>query len=76
MNWCKALPASRVQCDEVWSFTYAKQKNVATAKAAPEEAGDTWTWTALDSDSKLIVSWLVGGRDGEYANPRARKGTS
>ena len=61
------VTASRIQCDEVWSFTYAKQKNVATAKAAPEKAGDTWTWTALDSDSKLIVSWLVGGRDGEYA---------
>lgn len=61
------VTASRIQCDEVWSFTYAKQKNVAKAKAAPDEAGDTWTWTALDSDSKLIVSWLVGGRDGEYA---------
>ena len=63
----QGVTASRIQCDEVWSFTYAKQKNVATAKAAPEKAGDTWTWTALDSDSKLIVSWLVGGRDGEYA---------
>ena len=61
------VTASRIQCDEVWSFTYTKQKNVAKAKAAPEEAGDTWTWTALDSDSKLIVSWLVGGRDSEYA---------
>ena len=61
------VTASRVQCDEIWSFTYAKQKNVQNAKAAPVEAGDTWTWTALDSDSKLIVSWLVGGRDGEYA---------
>ena len=61
------VTARRIQCDEVWSFTYAKQKNVASAKAAPDEAGDTWTWTALDSDSKLIVSWLVGGRDGEYA---------
>ncbi len=63
----QGVTASRIQCDEVWSFTYAKQKNVDTAKAAPEEAGDTWTWTALDSDSKLIVSWLVGGRDSEYA---------
>ena len=63
----QGVTASHVQCDEVWSFTYAKQKNVAKAKAAPDEAGDTWTWTALDSDSKLIVSWLVGGRDGEYA---------
>ena len=61
------VTASRIQCDEIWSFTYAKQKNVPGAKAAPKEAGDTWTWTALDSDSKLIVSWLVGGRDGEYA---------
>ena len=63
----QGVTARRIQCDEIWAFTYAKQKNVATAKAAPSEAGDTWTWTALDSDSKLIVSWLVGGRDGEYA---------
>lgn len=61
------VKASRVQCDEIWSFTAAKQKNVATMKAPVEGAGDTWTWTALDSDSKLIVSWLVGGRDSEYA---------
>jgi IS1 family transposase len=63
----QGVTASRVQCDEIWSFTYAKQKNVKTAKAALEEAGDTWTWTALDSDNKLIISWLVGGRDSEYA---------
>jgi len=61
------VKASRVQVDEIWSFTYAKQKNVATAKAAPVDAGDTWTWTAIDADSKLIVSYPVGGRDGEYA---------
>ena len=59
--------AKRIQVDEIWSFTYAKQKNVATAKAAPEGAGDTWTWTAIDADSKLIVSYFVGGRDGECA---------
>ena len=64
----QGVTASRVQCDEVWSFTYAKQKNVARAKAAPQEAGDTWTWTALDADTKLIVSSMVGGRDAEYAN--------
>ena len=64
----QGVTASRVQCDEVWSFTYAKQKNVAKAKAAPQEAGDTWTWTALDADTKLIVSSMVGGRDAEYAN--------
>lgn len=61
------VEARRIQCDEIWSFTYSKQKNVAGAKAAPEGAGDTWTWTALDANSKLIVSYLVGGRDSEYA---------
>ena len=61
------VKAKRVQVDEIWSFTYAKQKNVATAKAAPEGAGDTWTWTAIDADSKLIISYFVGGRDGECA---------
>ncbi len=61
------VKAARVQCDEIWSFCYAKAKNVATAKAAPVEAGDVWTWTAIDADSKLIVSYLVGGRDSEYA---------
>ena len=64
----QSVTASKVQCDEIWSFTYAKQKNVARAKAAPQGAGDTWTWTALDADTKLIVSYLVGGRDAEYAN--------
>jgi IS1 family transposase len=61
------VKASRIQCDEIWSFAYAKAKNVPTAKAAPEGAGDVWTWTALDSDSKLMVSWLVGGWDSGYA---------
>ena len=61
------VEAHRVQCDETWSFCYAKQKNVKTAKTAPQDASDVWTWTALDSDSKLIVSYLVGGRDSEYA---------
>lgn len=59
--------AKRVQCDEIWSFVYAKAKNVKAAKAAPEEAGDIWTWTALAADSKLIISWLMGGRDAGYA---------
>ena len=61
------VKAKRIQCDEIWSFTYAKQKNVRAAKSAPAEAGDTWTWVAMDADSKLIVSCLVGGRDSEYA---------
>ncbi len=63
----QGVTAKRVQVDEIWSFTYAKQKNVASAKAAPEGAGDTWTWTAIDADSKLIVSYFVGGRDGDCA---------
>lgn len=57
----------RVQCDEIWSFVYAKQKNVPTAKRQHLAHGDVWTWTAIDADSKLIVSWLVGGRDSDYA---------
>lgn len=61
------LLTMRVQVDEIWSFTYAMQKNVAAAVAAPEGAGDTWTWTAIDADSKLVMSWLVGGRDASYA---------
>lgn len=63
----RGVSAKRIQCDEIWSFTYAKAKNVAAAKDAPEWAGDTWTWTGIEADTKLIVSWLVGGRDGEYA---------
>jgi len=61
------VKTKRVQCDEIWSFTYAKQKNVAKAKSAPVGAGDTWTWTAVDADSKLIISWLVGRRDARHA---------
>ncbi len=61
------VKADKVQCDEIWSFCYAKKKNVEKAKSAPEFAGDVWTWTAIDADSKLIISYLVGGRDGDYA---------
>ncbi len=61
------LQSKRIQVEEIWSFTYAKQKNVAGAKAAPDGAGDTWTWTAIDADTKLIATYFVGGRDGECA---------
>ncbi len=61
------LPCKRVQCDEIWAFTYCKKANLATAKAAPEGAGDVWTWTAIDADTKLIASWMVGDRSGETA---------
>ena len=66
-NTLRNLNCKRIQCDEIWNFVYAKQKNVASAKAAPSKAGDVWTWTAIDADSKLIVSYLVGGRDSGYA---------
>jgi IS1 family transposase len=63
----RGLSCKRVQVDEIWAFCYAKQKNVPTAKAAPEHAGDVWTWTAIDADTKLAVCWLVGDRGGETA---------
>jgi IS1 family transposase len=58
----RGVTAKSIQADEIWSFSYAKNKNVKFAKAAPEGAGDVWTWTAIDADSKLIVSWHVGDR--------------
>jgi IS1 family transposase len=61
------LKTRRVQVDEIWSFTYAKQKNIAKANRQDMAYGDTWTWTALDADSKLMISWLVGGRDDDFA---------
>ena len=61
------LSCKRIQVDEAWSFCYAKQKNVATAKAAPANAGDIWTWVGLDADTKLVASFFVGGRDGDAA---------
>ena len=64
----RGVEAQHIQCDEIWSFCYTKARNVPTAKAAPDHAGDVWTWTALDRDSKLIVSYLIGRRDAEYAN--------
>ncbi len=57
------LTCKRLQVDEIWAFCYAKQANVKAAKAAPEGAGDIWTWTAIDADTKLIPSWYVGHRD-------------
>ena len=60
--------AKRVQCDEIWAFCYSKEKNVAPADKGVLGHGDVWTWTAIDADSKLIVSYQVGKRDAEYAN--------
>jgi IS1 family transposase len=56
------LQSKLVQVDEIWSFVYAKEKNVPEAMKEDAGVGDVWTWTALDADSKLIVSWMVGDR--------------
>ena len=56
-----------IQCDEIWSFCYAKQKNAPRVTNAIDGAGDVWTWTGIDTDTKLLVSWLIGGRDSSYA---------
>lgn len=61
------LPCKRLQLDEIWSFVYAKQKNVKGSKAAPSNAGDAWTWVAIDADTKLVPSWRVGDRSSDTA---------
>ncbi len=61
------LTCRRIQCDEVWSFVYAKEKNVPDEHKGEFGYGDVWTWTAIDADSKLVLSWLVGTRDYECA---------
>lgn len=62
------LSCKRVQVDEIWSFTYCKQRTLPTAKAAPADAGDAWTWTAICADTKLVFSVLVGDRDAYFAD--------
>ncbi len=61
------LPCKRIQADEIWSFVYAKQKNVPQEKKGAFGYGDVWTWTAIDADTKLIVCWHVGTRDADAA---------
>jgi IS1 family transposase len=63
----RGLASERVQCDEVWSFCYAKEKNVK-AEMKGKGVGSIWTWTALDADSKLMISWVVSDRSQEAAN--------
>ena len=62
----RGLRSQRIQCDEIWSFVGAKQKNVRPGRMG--EWGDCWTWTAMDADSKLMISWLVGTRDMDTAS--------
>jgi IS1 family transposase len=61
------LTCKRVQVDEIWAFVCAKAKNAPPAKKLAGEAGDVWTWTAIDADTKLAVSWLIGNRGGDAA---------
>jgi IS1 family transposase len=62
------LSCKTIEADEIWSFVYSKQKNVPDELQGQFGVGDVWTWTALDADSKLIVSWYVGGRQHEDAD--------
>ncbi len=61
------LPCQRVECDEIWSFVYAKKKNVPADKQGEFGFGDVWTWVAIDAETKLIPTWLIGNRNGEDA---------
>ena len=61
------LTCKRIQCDEIWSFCYAKKKNVPRDKQGEFGYRDVWTWTAIDADTKLVPCWLVGLRDAGYA---------
>lgn len=61
------LSCKRLQVDEIWAFCYAKAKNAPVAKRAPKQAGDLWTFVAIDADTKLVPSWFVGTRDNECA---------
>jgi len=59
------LGCKRIQCDEIWAFCYAKAKNVPEDKRGQFGYGDVWTWTAIDADTKLAISWLIGDRSAE-----------
>lgn len=60
-------PCKLIHLNEIWAFMHAKQTTCRNARSAPEGAGEVWTWTAICADTKLVPSWLVGARDGEYA---------
>ena len=62
------LVCRRIQCDEVWAYCYAKEKNVPDRHKGEFGYGDIWTWVALDADSKLVVCWYLGRRDAEDAS--------
>ena len=66
-NTFKNLDCKKIQCDEIWSFCYAKEKNVPKEKRGKFGFGDVWTWTAIDADSKLVPSWMIGDRSAKTA---------
>ncbi len=66
-NHLQNLPATRIECDEIWAFCHAKEKNVPDEHRGEWGYGDVWTWVALDPDHKLVCSWLIGRRDGADA---------
>ncbi len=61
------LPCEKIQCDEIWSFCYAKEKNVPQEHKGKFGYGDVWTWTAICADTKLVPSWMVGYRNYAFA---------
>ena len=63
----RELPCKQIQCDEIWSFCYAKDKNVPEKYKGKFGFGDIWTWTAIDAETKLVPSWLIGFRDASHA---------
>ena len=62
------LKCKRIQCDEIWAFVYAKEKNVPAQMKGTFGVGDVWTWTAIDADTKLVPSFLVGARNARSAS--------
>lgn len=66
-NALRNLPCKKIQCDEIWSFVYAKDKNACPEMKDAGRAGDVWTWTAICADTKIAASWMIGRRDLEAA---------
>ena len=62
------FPSTRIECDEIWAFCYSKERNVPAKRKNEVGMGDVWTWVALDPDTKLVATWLVGERDALSCN--------
>ena len=64
----RGVKSQRVQCDEIWCVCYAKDKNLPDEMRAQPGVGSMWTWTALDAETKLMISWRLGARDASFAH--------